>query len=108
MQIARLANFPSTVETATPRYFSNGPARANRNACMRPCAKRSAGRDSVKGEITLVAGPPRPVVTEASDAAILAALASMPAAKAAAEIARRFNTPRKEIYARILALKDND
>lgn len=66
-----------------------------------------AARESVKGEITLIAGPPSAALIEASDADIREALAAMPASKAAADIAKRFNTGKKDIYARILALKEN-
>ncbi len=65
-------------------------------------------RESVKGEITLIASPPSATVTAATDADILANLATMPAARAAADIAKRFNVAKKDIYARILALKDHD
>ena len=67
-------------------------------------------RPSVKGEITLVIAPPEQNTSQASDedieAAIDEALKSMPAAKAAADIAKRFDLAKKEIYARILALKN--
>ncbi len=39
------------------------------------------------------------------EAAIDAALETMPAAKAAADIAKRFDLAKKDIYARILARK---
>jgi 16S rRNA (cytidine1402-2'-O)-methyltransferase len=67
-----------------------------------------AARAAVKGEITVIAGPPpEPVAAsgEAIDAAIAEALATMPAGRAAAELARRFNLAKKEVYARILARK---
>ncbi len=64
-------------------------------------------RPSVKGEITLVISPPEQGTSQASEAdieaAIDAALATMPAAKAAADVARRFDLAKKDIYARILA-----
>jgi len=67
-----------------------------------------AARAAVKGEITVVAGPPQeqPAASEEEiDAAIEEALETMPAGRAAAEIARRFDIGKKEIYARILARK---
>ncbi|MGQ0484734.1 MAG: 16S rRNA (cytidine(1402)-2'-O)-methyltransferase [Hyphomicrobiales bacterium] len=67
-----------------------------------------AARTAVKGEITVIAGPPPepvPASGEEVDAALAEALAAMPAGRAAAEVARRFNLPRKEAYARILARK---
>jgi 16S rRNA (cytidine1402-2'-O)-methyltransferase len=70
-----------------------------------------AARPSVKGEITLVISPPEQGAAQASDedieAAIDAALETMPAAKAAAEIAKRFDLAKKDIYARILARKND-
>ena len=69
-------------------------------------------RPAVKGEITLLIGPPEEeegAISEADlDAAVAAALATMPASKAASEIARRFNLNRADIYQRILAKKDAD
>lgn len=69
-----------------------------------------AARPSVKGEITMVIAPPDQSAPQASDedieAAIDAALDTMPAAKAAANIAKRFELAKKDIYARILARKD--
>lgn len=67
-----------------------------------------AARAAIKGEITVVAGPPpkQPAASEEEiDAAIEESLATMPASRAAAEIARRFDLGKKEIYARILARK---
>jgi 16S rRNA (cytidine1402-2'-O)-methyltransferase len=68
-------------------------------------------RAAVKGEITLVISPPEQGAVQASEedieAAIDAALETMPAAKAAADIAKRFDLAKKDIYARILARKDD-
>ena len=72
-------------------------------------AEQLEARASVKGEITLLVGPPSEedaVSEEDLDAAITEALADMPASKAASEIARRFNLNRQDIYQRILARKD--
>ena len=69
-------------------------------------------RPAVKGEITLLIGPPEEeegAISEADlDAAVAEALATMPASKAASEIARRFNLNRADIYQRILAKKGAD
>lgn len=68
-------------------------------------------RPSVKGEITLLIGPPTEdeVVPEAEiDAAIAEAVAAMPASKAASEVAKRFHLNRSDIYQRILDLKGQD
>ncbi len=68
-----------------------------------------AARPSVKGEITLVIAPPEPSAATASDedieAAIDEALKSLPASRAAADIAKRLDMPKKDVYARILARK---
>ncbi len=67
-----------------------------------------AARAAVKGEITVIAGPPPEHIAvsgEEIDAAIAEALKTMPAGRAAAEIARRFDLGKKEVYARILARK---
>jgi 16S rRNA (cytidine1402-2'-O)-methyltransferase len=61
-----------------------------------------------KGEIVLIVGPPSDeVVTEAGDvdAALLEALQTMPAAKAAGAIAKRFGRERSDVYARATELK---
>ena len=74
-------------------------------------AAQLAARPSVKGEITLLAGPPQEEDTVSDgdlDAAITAALETMPASKAASELAKRFNLNRSDIYQRILARKGSD
>ncbi|MCA1369119.1 16S rRNA (cytidine(1402)-2'-O)-methyltransferase [Bradyrhizobium sp. BRP14] len=66
---------------------------------------------SVKGEIVLVIGPPqaRPAPEEADVDALLKALArDMPMGKAATEAARRTGLTRKELYDRLLRLKDSN
>jgi 16S rRNA (cytidine1402-2'-O)-methyltransferase len=79
-----------------------------RGTALEVCGILSA-RPSVKGEITLVIAPPEQNALQASDAAIESAiddaLKSMPAAKAAADVARHFDLAKKDIYARILARK---
>ena len=70
-----------------------------------------SARPAVKGEITLIAGPPTQddtVTEQVLAGAIAEALASMPASKAASEIARRFNLDRSQIYQRILDMKSAD
>jgi 16S rRNA (cytidine1402-2'-O)-methyltransferase len=68
-----------------------------------------AARAAVKGEITLLIGPPgdgSQVVSETQiDDAITEALQSSPASKAASGVARRLGLNRKDIYARILSLR---
>jgi 16S rRNA (cytidine1402-2'-O)-methyltransferase len=67
-------------------------------------------RPSVKGEITMVIAPPDQSAAHVSEedleSAIDEALQSMPAAKAASDVARRFDLARKVVYARILARKN--
>lgn len=74
-------------------------------------AAQLAARHAVKGEITLLVGPPEEeeVVSENELAAAIAqALRDMPASKAASEVARRFNLNRSDIYQRILDAKESD
>jgi 16S rRNA (cytidine1402-2'-O)-methyltransferase len=72
-------------------------------------ARLLSGRESIKGEITLVVAPPGdapPPAQEIIDAALLEAATAMSAGKAAAEIAHRFGLAKKELYERLLVLKD--
>ncbi|AJY47573.1 16S rRNA (cytidine(1402)-2'-O)-methyltransferase [Martelella endophytica] len=65
----------------------------------------------VKGEIVLVIGPP---LADAApdeqdvDALLTRLVADMPAAKAAAQAAKETGLPRKDLYQRLLAMKDGD
>lgn len=72
-------------------------------------ASQLAVRESIKGEITLVIGPPgeseQAVGEEDVEAAITAALAILPASQAAALVAKATGLSKKDIYARILARK---
>lgn len=65
-----------------------------------------AARESIKGEIVVVLGPP--IKKEISEGEITAALESalrkMRVKDAANTVAEQFNLPRKEVYARALAL----
>lgn len=64
-----------------------------------------------KGEVVVVVGPPpEPEAPEEAvlDAALKAALAELPVKGAAAQVAEQFGIPRKEAYARALALKAGD
>ena len=60
-----------------------------------------------KGEIVLIVGPPGEVQAEQGDyeAALMAALETLPPAKAAKDIAKRFGVDRAEVYERAMALK---
>ena len=68
-----------------------------------------AARPTVKGEITLLIGPPSGAAERPSEveiaSAIAEALKSSPASKAASDVARKLGLNRKDIYARILAAK---
>jgi 16S rRNA (cytidine1402-2'-O)-methyltransferase len=68
-----------------------------------------AARESVKGEIVLVIGPPLDEVVVTSDdeieAAITMALRDNPASKAANIVAKQLNLKKEDIYARILKRK---
>lgn len=63
-------------------------------------------RDSIKGEIVVVLGPPieKEIGAEDIDAALAEALTKMRVKDAASEVATKFGLPRKEIYARALVL----
>ncbi len=70
-------------------------------------AQRYTG-EAPKGEIVLIVGPPAETANaEQGDvgAALTEALQRLPAAKAAAEIAKRFGLDRGDVYARAAALK---
>jgi len=74
-------------------------------------AAQLAARAAVKGEITLLVGPPtegEPASDADIDTAINHALSTMPASKAASEVAKRFNANRADIYQRILSRKESD
>ena len=66
---------------------------------------------AARGEIVVVVGPPLADTSIPDDStideALLAALADMPAAKAASTVAKRFGLDRKQLYDRATRLKDN-
>nr|WP_239025104.1 16S rRNA (cytidine(1402)-2'-O)-methyltransferase [Rhodoligotrophos defluvii] len=69
-----------------------------------------SGRDSVRGEITLLIAPPasdmQTMVSDAAlDAELAAALRTMSASRAAAHVAEALRLPRKRVYARALTLR---
>lgn len=74
-------------------------------------AAELAARPAVKGEITLIAGPPPEETHAATDADVAAAideaLKFMPASKAAADVSKRFGLAKADVYAQILARKAN-
>jgi 16S rRNA (cytidine1402-2'-O)-methyltransferase len=73
-------------------------------------AAELAGRIAVKGEITLLIAPRGEREAKPSDEdidrALAAAALDLPPARAAQVVAQRYNLPRKDAYARLLALKD--
>lgn len=74
-------------------------------------AETLAARPAVKGEITLIVGPPledEAVSDEVLAEAIAVAIQVMSASKAASEIAKRFNLNRSDIYQLILTMKGQD
>lgn len=67
-----------------------------------------ASRNSLKGEITIVVAPPAPQPADPIEVekALRLALANAPPARAAAQVARRFGLPRKDLYALAMRTKD--
>jgi 16S rRNA (cytidine1402-2'-O)-methyltransferase len=74
-------------------------------------AETLRGRASIKGEITLVVGPAPDEDTAASageiDAALLNAAREESTGKAAARVAKELGLPKRELYARLVALKND-
>ncbi len=72
-------------------------------------AEEVSSRESVKGEVVIVLGPPleKEVVQDDVDTAIKAALTRLRVKDAASEVAETFGLPRKEIYQRALELKED-
>jgi 16S rRNA (cytidine1402-2'-O)-methyltransferase len=68
-------------------------------------------KPAIRGEITLILGPAPDEEHAAGDAdvaaAITEALKTMPASRAAAEVARHFGLAKADVYAAILARKDD-
>lgn len=66
---------------------------------------------SVKGEIVICIGPPaeqaEPADADAVDDALRAALETLPPAKAARDVARRFGLDRGDVYRRVMAMKQD-
>ncbi|HEY5210701.1 MAG TPA: 16S rRNA (cytidine(1402)-2'-O)-methyltransferase [Stellaceae bacterium] len=82
-----------------------------RRASLAVLAAHYAEAGPPKGEIVIVAGPPLPVpVTGAAeiDARLRAALASLGVRDAADRVAAATGLPRRQLYARALALKDEE
>lgn len=92
-------------EVAAARELTKLHEEVLRGAAAKVAATLAA-RPAIKGEFTLLIGP-APDVAQASEpdieAAIGEALATQSASQAAADVARRLNLSRKDVYARILA-----
>lgn len=79
-----------------------------RGALSELAAYYDEGR-SVKGEIVLVIGPPlaaEPIAGDELDGLLTSLAKDLPAAKAAAEASRRTGLPKKDLYQRLLEMKD--
>ena len=78
-----------------------------RRGTLDALAAEFAGREAPRGEIVVIVGPPQArasVDAETLDAEIRAALAALSVKDAAAAVAARHGLPRREIYARALAI----
>jgi 16S rRNA (cytidine1402-2'-O)-methyltransferase len=74
-------------------------------------AAEHAAEQPPRGEIVVVVGPPEPAVAptgDSLDALLIEALASAPVKQAAGVVAAATGVPRRELYARALALKGAD
>jgi 16S rRNA (cytidine1402-2'-O)-methyltransferase len=74
-------------------------------------AAEHAAEQPSRGEIVVIVGPPEPAVAptgDALDALLIEALASAPVKQAAGVVAAATGVPRRELYARALALKGAD
>jgi len=77
---------------------------------LRSLADEFARREQVKGEITIVVGPPAKAAPDfrRADALLSDAMAHMPLSAAADLVARALDLPKRALYERALALKDRD
>jgi 16S rRNA (cytidine1402-2'-O)-methyltransferase len=80
-----------------------------RRGTLSELAAHYAENDNVKGEIVICVGPPSAKKAPAGqdlDDILRSLMRDMPTAKAAAEAARQTGLPRKDLYQRLLELKD--
>jgi 16S rRNA (cytidine1402-2'-O)-methyltransferase len=80
-----------------------------RRGTLAELAAYYAENDNVKGEIVVAVAPPQAKAApegQALDDMLRALAEQMPAAKAAGELARQTGLPRKDLYARLMALKE--
>jgi 16S rRNA (cytidine1402-2'-O)-methyltransferase len=68
-----------------------------------------SGRESIKGEVVIVLGPPIATITSDEDieVALRAALTRLRVKDAASEVAEKFGLHRSEVYAKALAVKES-
>lgn len=130
-RLAELANVPATLLFfESPRRLAAtlaaavrvlGPDRAAavcreltklheevRRAPLGALADHYAAADTVKGEIVIAIGPPQPgaATIEEAEAVLRELLPHLSPGQAATEAARRTGLPRKDLYRRLLELKD--
>ena len=80
-----------------------------RRGTLAELAEHYAANESVKGEIVVAVAPPDASAApegEALDAILKGLAKEMPTAKAAAEAARQTGLPRKDLYQRLIELKE--
>lgn len=77
---------------------------------LQALAEEFARREQVKGEITIVVGPPAEGAPDfrKADALLNEAMAHMPLSAAAEFVARALDLPKRALYERALALKNRD
>lgn len=106
--LALLAKLLGTREAAVAREISKKFEECV-TGTLAGLAERYATQER-KGEIVLMVGPPQEEDTlpdaDSLDDALRAALASLPPAKAAKEVAKKLKLDRHDVYARAMALKD--
>lgn len=79
-----------------------------RRAPLGALAEHYAGTDTVKGEIVIVIGPPQdsPASMEQAEVLLQDLMQTLSPGQAATEAARRTGLPRKDLYRRLLEMKD--
>lgn len=98
----RLGNRPAAVGRELTKLYEE-----MRRGKLGDLADAYKARESLKGEIVVVVGPPEAAAPQAAelDTLLLSLSRDMPASKAAAEAARLTGGSRPELYRRLLALK---
>jgi 16S rRNA (cytidine1402-2'-O)-methyltransferase len=99
---AALGPRPAAIARELTKYFEEF-----RRGTLAELAEQLAAEPDPKGEIVIVVGPPgeaEPMAAGDLDAMLLAALGRLSLKDAAAEVASATGLPRREVYARALAL----